>query len=1321
MVNQYGNRSVYIGEVNGNVYMNSSDNSLDYRQIFRYISTDLRSWRSFVYADKHIPRKQTDELCQWIDNEHHKEKERVALLVGAPGSGKSVVMHDILQVMEERTEVYVLGLKSDQIGCETIDNLAKENGISSKLEEVIHGMAQEAEIKRIVLLVDQIDALSLSLSSNRKPLRSILRFIENIQNNPKVRVIISCRPYDLEYDPFLEQFQFGVKVKMDPLKVEVVEEVLRVNNRNTVPQASNLFNTLRIPLYLYLFLKLKPNDNLDTALSEHGLYNCLWNQVINNGPEINSDRVDHQRLLLLLDLITGRMYENQSLTLSSFGINSSFAYELEYLLHEEILIKVSDERIQFFHQSLFDYVYARRFVERGDNLLDALTDRHQGLFIRALVKSVLTFLRESSIEGYIESIRHILFDKKEDGADAYRFHLKMLVISMMGYTTNLRPAEIRFVREELVTNNNLLELFIKSIRSKEWFIAIQTIIDHSLGWRGMNENDCLLMLGICSQLIHIEQYLVLSYFEKYLPENVSEKIRDRVVTTLNYFNPEKDNLFIVQTLYHKIITDDADTSLVNLLSNLGDSDPDFVLKCLRRIVSYAIKSNKDNGRIKDINIHHGVEHIYDKLYKRYPDRVFNEFLSIVQEICDASKLDYKINDGLTMCSVYTMYQPITNPYIGYKFAEDILSIVIKEVELRAKDERVGIVDIVLELNQSKYDIIRVVSACAFIANPKLFKEPILALLTDIWLLSNCSGLLKYYYRQLLASAFSLYSYEEQQGILNAIMNSAHDYEKNYVRKEHLKWGVCVSLIDELKYEYLSDISDEILKENFHDIYKKKHEYMRKFGKRENEMPHRVTTHVGWTGLDLETEKANKLTSDEWLSAMRKYKSDHTISFDAPTMTGIAHQFEAAVTNNPGKYHQTIVSALNDSDIPMAYSYAGLKGLITAKYDSNAIEELYINMIGKLNPVINENSVADLIGLIRQADYFIENLEKLRREILDFLILVVREYNDRYDDRAEDELEREPYQSGINEVRGVACENLVECYRFPEYTEEIFSAFEDIAENATIHTRSAILFKMALLNNLSPERSLDLFFKLMYDYRPNMMALPLHNLNPLVYYINYGFPKLMGYFEKCIETPMCHEQMAPLLWLAYAKGMEGAEGLLTRMLEASDAAKAALINYFATSKKIVISQALIIPWVIKCLQISNVEQDLARAYDNIFDGMMEGWPADVKEEIIAYYADGGWVDYAHHDYIRYIASMAISDPANCLKWLNRTLSVSAKIISDSFFSSKIIEILLQAYNGLTEFSAKTPDLEFAMDLLDQILMERKHDVRLDMFLDKLDNA
>lgn len=1320
MINQYGEHSVYIGAVNGNVYMNSSDDTNNYRQIFRYISTDLRSWRSSLYAEKHIPRKQTDELCEWIDKEHDKKKNRVSLLVGAPGSGKSVVMHDVLQVMEERTDVYVLGLKSDQIGCVTIENLAKENGISSRLEDVVNVLSMNPDVKRVVLLVDQIDALSLSLSSNRKPLRSILRFIENIQTNSKVRVVISCRPYDLEYDPYLEQLQFGEKVKMDPLRGEIVDEVLKANKRTAVPKGSNLYNTLRTPLFLYLFLKLRPNDNPDTTLTEQGLYNRLWIQVINGEAEVNSDRIEHQRLLQLLDLITGRMYENQSLTINTINIDSFYTHELEYLLHEEIVIKVSEERIQFFHQSLFDYVYARRFVERGDNLLDAIKDRHQGLFIRALVKSILTFMRETSMQGYIDSIRSILFERNEDETDAYRFHLKMLVLSMMGYTTNLKPAEIKFVREELPVNAHYLELFIKGIRSKEWFIAVQDIIDHSDGWKGMSEGDCLLMIGMCSQLIHIEQYIVLSYFDRYLTDDFSSEVRNGVIGTLNFFSPEKENVSLVQRLYNKIITEDRDTSLVNLLSNLGELDPDFVFKSLRRIVSYGIKSNTYNGRITDISIHRGVEHIYDKLYKCYPDKALHEFLSIVKEICEVSKLSYRIREKLTMCSVYMMFQPITNPHIGYKFAEDVLSIVIKEVELRARAGKDGIIDLVLELNQSEFDILRVVAACAFVANPELFKEQLFVVFTDTWLLSNCSELLKYYYRQLLGSVFSLYSHEEQQGILDTIMNTAHETEKKYLRKEHQKWGISISLIDELKYEYLSEISDEILKKHFNDIYKKKHEYMRKFGERENEMPYRITTHTGWTGLKLGSQEGKKLSSAQWLKAMRKYKSDDTFPFDTPTMTGSAHQFEKAVTCDPVKYHETIVDALNDSEIPIVYSMAGLKGLIAAKYDLSAIEDIYLRMIGKLNPVINENPASDLIGMIRQADYFIENSEKLRTEILDFLILVVREYNDRCGDKVEDELEKDPYQSGINEVRGVACENLVECYRFPEYAEKIFSTFEEIAENATIHTRSAFLFKMALLNNLDPERSLDLFLKLMSDCRPNMMALPLHNLNPLVYYINYGFPKLIGYFEKCIETPMCHEQMAPLLWIAYARRQEGAEDLLTRMLEASDTAKAALINYFARSTE-GISQKLIIPWVRKCLQLSTAEQELARAYDNIFDGMMDSWPWEIREEITALYVEGGWIAYAHHDYIRYLGSMAISDPTNCLKWLNRTLDVSKAIISESFSSSKVIEILLQAYNGLSEFGMKTPYLEFAMDLLDQILSEKKYDARLDMYLYKLDNA
>ena len=85
IVNQYGNHPVYFGNVNGDVYMNSSGGNVDYRQIFHDISTDLRVWRSALYEEKHIPRQQTDVLLSWINTDFEKDKERVAILVGHLG------------------------------------------------------------------------------------------------------------------------------------------------------------------------------------------------------------------------------------------------------------------------------------------------------------------------------------------------------------------------------------------------------------------------------------------------------------------------------------------------------------------------------------------------------------------------------------------------------------------------------------------------------------------------------------------------------------------------------------------------------------------------------------------------------------------------------------------------------------------------------------------------------------------------------------------------------------------------------------------------------------------------------------------------------------------------------------------------------------------------------------------------------------------------------------------------------------------------------------------------------------------------------------
>lgn len=1318
VVNQYGNHPVYFGNVNGDVYMNSSGGSVDYRQIFHDISTDLRVWRSVLYEEKHIPRQQTDVLLSWINTDFEKDKERVAILVGAPGSGKSVVMRDLLEQLEGKEDTWVLGLKSDQIGFESMESLASQNGISRRMEDVIRELARSKGSKRVVLLVDQIDALSLTLSSNRKPLRSILRFIQNVQSEDKVRVVVSCRPYDLEYDPYLEQFQFGTRVQMDPLKPEVVEEVLKTNGRHAIPQGTNLFNTLRTPLFLYLFLKLKENNTLDVQLTEHGLYDCLWAQSIEGDLNLDSGRVDYQRLLGLLDQIAGRMYDSQSLTLSKRAIDSCFSYELDYLLHEEFLLQVSENRIQFFHQSLFDYVFARRFVERGDDLLATIKDTHQGLFIRALVKSVLAFMRETP-EKYLNTVRSILFEKDTAGRDVYRYHLKMLILSMMGYSVNLSPAEIVFVRDEISADAHLSDVFIKGIRSKEWFSAIKGIIDHTGGWKSMSEKDCLLMVGVCSRIIFSEQREVLDYFNSYYADDIFPEIRHGVVNTLNTFRPDCENVALAESLYDKIIRESGDISLSNLLSNMVDLDPDFVLSRLRKMVSFAIDVYKKKRSGIDIQLNHELEHIYEKLYEQYPDKCYDEFLSIVLEICDKTKLK-KQKDTLVWSRAYWMFKPISNPRIGYKFADEVLSLVIAETEKRAKEESKYVVPLVKRLNKSKFDTVRLIPACAFVANPSLFKAQILAVFTDTWLLSCCSGLLKFYYRKALNVSFSLFTKDEQGRILNAIMGTALFLEKEYTIKDHQKWAVGISLIDELKYEYLSEIPDALLKEEFKEVYKKKQECMRRFGVRENKMPYQITSHWGWTSLDITPERARKMTSAQWLKAMRKYTSNAHLKFDTPTLQGNSQLFEQTVSTAPEKYVETIKVILADSEIPNAYAYAGLRGLISAQYEYSVVEDIYLKMISLLNPDINENKPSELLSLIRQSEYFVESKNPLRKEIVDFLTVVVREYNDKREDKEEDENESTPYQTGINEVRGSACEYLMECYRHKEYKEAIFSAYETLPGNATIHTRSAVLFKMALLNYLDTKRSLDLYLKLMSDYRPNLLAMPLHNLNPLVYYINYGFDRLIPLFEKAIEIPLCHEEMAPLLWLAWAKKKEGADDLLSRMLQSSDKAKGALVNYLVRSHDQKIDQSLVIPWIKHCLLSKQIDGDLSQTYDGIFDDLVPMWPAEDREEITSLYILRGWLSKESRDFVKYLGSLAFSNPSECLQWLRLSLEACSALM-EGYLSSRIIEILIQAYNGLSDFGSRTPDLEFAMDLLDDILSNQEHAARLDMFLYQLDNA
>ena len=127
------------------------------------------------------------------------------------------------------------------------------------------------------------------------------------------------------------------------------------------------------------------------------------------------------------------MYANQELSIHYNLYVTKYEKEISYLLSTGLLILTSNRQLQFFHQTMFDYVYARRFAEQERDLLEEIKSKHQGLFIRSRVKSILSYQRDIETNLYINTLHHLLYDKNEYDESVFRFHLKSLAISSMAF------------------------------------------------------------------------------------------------------------------------------------------------------------------------------------------------------------------------------------------------------------------------------------------------------------------------------------------------------------------------------------------------------------------------------------------------------------------------------------------------------------------------------------------------------------------------------------------------------------------------------------------------------------------------------------------------------------------------------------------------------------------------------------------------------------------------------------------------------------------------------------------------------------------------
>ncbi|MEZ5305531.1 MAG: ATP-binding protein [Pyrinomonadaceae bacterium] len=427
------NAAGLLSELEGDGILLTKQLTIDeLRDIAFRSGAELKNYKyTFGSTGVHVERQITNEIVDWIVS--GPAKEQIAALLDSAGAGKTVIARDVLEALESKG-VPVLTLKGDLLsGIANLEDLQNRLALPENVERVLMHLASD---EPAVLLVDQIDALSLSLAHDLNALDVVLKLIARARLLPNVRIVIACRTFDFKNDPKLSRLEISKEFTISPLSDEEIGDVLKEFGLEFGTLQPSLQALLRTPLHLDLFSRLaaeaRGSDEAELLLRLRGLnslqelYAALWEFVVTKpSPEAPQPAVRGR----VLELIVERMDAKQEVSVSRMWLRRQNEADLEnavsWLASQGVIIANKD-RWLLLHQTFFDYCYAKGFVESEKSLFENVKAGDQGLFVRSQILQVLNYSRSADPHRYLKDLLQILSDGD------IRFHIRDHVMRWFG-------------------------------------------------------------------------------------------------------------------------------------------------------------------------------------------------------------------------------------------------------------------------------------------------------------------------------------------------------------------------------------------------------------------------------------------------------------------------------------------------------------------------------------------------------------------------------------------------------------------------------------------------------------------------------------------------------------------------------------------------------------------------------------------------------------------------------------------------------------------------------------------------------------------------
>ena len=373
----------------------------------------LNSYTPFGVAGGQIPRAEAKDVLVELQS---PDGPSLILVTGEAGCGKSGVVREVVAGLTDSAVPHLAFRIDRHLSCQSIKELS--TAVLNRDESPVSALENLSEGKTSVLIIDQIDAVS-EVSGRTSAIKDILfELFRETRQYGDVRCLLVCRSFDLENDPQyreLEQEGQSKRVEVKPLSWDDdVAPILTHNGVSAERFTRSERRLLCLPLHLAVFLEIgDPTLGFTTGTA------LMRGLLEKKTRDLRRDRNIAWNVQAPLCAMAEWMSEKQELSCPDAVLNEFDG--AKDLLSSEGLIVTEQHRLAFFHESFFDFIFARSFVRSNQDIIEFLTSTEQHLFRRTQVRQILNSMRDTDRPRYLRTLAEVLTNCK------VRLHVKLAV------------------------------------------------------------------------------------------------------------------------------------------------------------------------------------------------------------------------------------------------------------------------------------------------------------------------------------------------------------------------------------------------------------------------------------------------------------------------------------------------------------------------------------------------------------------------------------------------------------------------------------------------------------------------------------------------------------------------------------------------------------------------------------------------------------------------------------------------------------------------------------------------------------------------------